>query len=107
MIPATRRLAVIILLATSGPASAGDDCPERFEAYGHFLQARTSCAREVEYPQMKAMRACAKATPKETALGLMDGGRRRWAREVMRSSLGRMCEITLAHLPQGSERRKR
>ena len=61
-------------------AAAEEDCPKHFENYGLFLQAKKSCAKEADYPFMTIMKACAKQTPQEAALALIDGGRRTWAR---------------------------
>ena len=98
-------LAFTVLVTTS--VAAEEDCPKHFENYGLFLQAKKSCAREAEYPFMKVMKGCAKQTPQETALPLMDGGRRAWARGVMRSSLASMCEEVFSKLSATSEPRKR
>ncbi|WP_147029415.1 hypothetical protein [Methylobacterium oxalidis] len=70
-----------------------------------FLQAKKSCGREAEYPLMKVMRACAKETPQDAAIKLMDEGRREWARGVMRSSLGSMCEEVFAKLSPAADKR--
>ncbi|GJD97950.1 hypothetical protein [Methylobacterium iners] len=86
-------------------ASGAEDCSERFQKYGLFLQAKKSCGQDIEYPQMKAMRACAKATPQEAAIKLIDDGRREWARGVMRSSLGSMCEEVFAKPSATAKRR--
>jgi hypothetical protein len=86
--------------------SWAEDCPGRFQKYGLFLQAKKSCGKDTEYPLMKAMRSCAKATPRETAIGLMEDGRREWARGLMRSSLGSMCEEVFAKLPPSVEKRR-
>jgi len=88
-------------------ATADEDCPKHFKDYGFFLQARKSCGKEIEYPLMKIMKACAKETPQEAALVLMDDGRRVWARNLMRSNLGSMCEDAFARLSTSSERSKR
>ncbi|WP_147029088.1 hypothetical protein [Methylobacterium oxalidis] len=93
------------MLATAA-ASAEEDCPARFQKYGLFLQAKKSCGREAEYPLMKVMRACAKETPQETAIKLMDEGRREWARGLMRSSLGNMCTEVFAKLPPAADKRQ-
>ncbi len=92
------RITWMLLAATlSSPAlSANDQCPKDFEDYGLFLQAQKSCGISVDYPNMKAMKVCAAATPKETAITLMDAGRRVWANRLMRSSLGTMCAEVLA-----------
>jgi hypothetical protein len=90
--------ALIALGLVTAPALADETCPTRFRDYGRFLQAKRSCGREAEYPLMKMMKACAKETPKESALNLMDDGRREWARGVMRSSLGSMCEEVFSKL---------
>lgn len=92
------------LAATS--VSGAEDCPGRFQKYGLFLQAKKSCGKDTEYPLMKAMRSCAKATPQETAIKLMEDGRREWARGVMRSSLGSMCEEVFAGLPPPAQKRR-
>ncbi|GEP06228.1 hypothetical protein MOX02_42660 [Methylobacterium oxalidis] len=100
------RLAVVLLasLLTTAPAWSAEDCPERFQKYGLFLQAKKSCGRDAEYPLMQVMRACAKQTPREVAIKLMDEGRREWARGVMRSSLGSMCEGVFVNLPPIAEK---
>lgn len=96
----SRIAAVIIVPAIPlTQALAEEDCPRHFQNYGLYLQAKKACARETEYPLMAIMKACAKETPKEAAIELMDGGRRTWARGVMRSSLGSMCEEVFAQLP--------
>ncbi|WP_336492275.1 hypothetical protein [Methylobacterium nigriterrae] len=102
------RLSLALAVATlaSAPTQA-DDCPKHFRDYGLFLQAKKSCARDEPYPSMKVMKGCAKETPKESALNLMDEGRREWARRVMRTSLGSMCqEVFSEHsaAPKGSRR---
>jgi hypothetical protein len=56
---------------------------------------------------MKVMKACAKETPEPKAIELMDNGRRVWARDLMRSGLGTMCEEVFSHLPAAPHRRKR
>jgi hypothetical protein len=103
------RLALLLAISVfMTPATAGEeDCPKRFEDYGLFLQAKKACGKEVEYPLMKAMRVCAKQTPQEVAVTLMDGGRRSWARSVMRSSLGSMCEEMFSKQTTTSEHHKR
>ncbi|WP_132256118.1 hypothetical protein [Methylobacterium segetis] len=107
MLPVRLSLALVAGLITAAPVSAADECPTRFQKYGLFLQAKQSCGREAEYPLMKVMRACAEQTPQEAALKLMDEGRREWARGVMRSSLGSMCEEAFAKLPAPAEKRAR
>ncbi|AWN42873.1 hypothetical protein DK389_23180 [Methylobacterium durans] len=104
--PTRLALALVAGLLAIAPAWSAEDCPERFEKYGLFLQAKQSCGREVEYPLMKVMRACAKETPREAAIKLMDVGRREWARGVMRSSLGSMCAEVFAKLPPAAEKRQ-
>ena len=99
-------LATFLALSTTAVA-AEEDCPKHFENYGLFLQAKKSCAKEAEYPLMKIMKACAKQTPEATALTLMDGGRRAWARGVMRSSLGSMCTEVFSKTATMSEHRQR
>ena len=94
-------LAFSVLATTT--AVAEENCPKHFENYGLFLQAKKSCGSDIEYPFMKIMKACAKQTPQETALTLMDGGRRAWARDLMRSNLGSMCEEVFAKLSAASE----
>ncbi len=96
---------VAVMLATA--AAAEEDCPKHFRDYGLFLQAKKSCVREDEYPSMKLMRTCAKQTPKETALKLMDDGRREWARGVMRTNLGSMCGQVFVDKQAVPEHRKR
>ena len=86
---ATAFLGAILLTAA---AQAEDNCPKNFQNYGVFLQAKQSCGRDTEYPFMAVMKSCARETPRETAVALIDGGRRAFARGVMRSSLGSMCE---------------
>ena len=98
-------LALVASLLTTAPARSAEDCTERFQKYGLFLQAKQSCAREAEYPLMKVMRTCAKQTPQEAAIKLMDEGRREWAKGLMRSSLGSMCEEVFAKLPSAAEKR--
>jgi hypothetical protein len=98
-------LAFTVLTMTA--TAAEEDCPKHFENYGLFLQAKKSCAKEADYPFMKIMKACARQTPQETALTMMDGGRRTWARGVMRSSLGSMCDEVFSKLSAASEPRKR
>ena len=61
----------------------------------------------MEYPFMKVMKACAKETPEPKAIELMNNGRRIWARNLMRSSLGTMCEEVFSRLPVASQHRKR
>ncbi|MGH1570482.1 hypothetical protein ACRAWG_07125 [Methylobacterium sp. P31] len=56
---------------------------------------------------MKVMKACAKETPEPKAIELMNNGRRVWARNVMRSSLGTMCEEVFSRLPAAPSHRKR
>ena len=90
-----------------GSAAAEEDCPKHFREYGFFLQARTSCGKAIEYPLMKIMKACAKQTPQEAAIALMDDGRRTWARNLMRSNLGSLCDEAFSKLPANSERPKR
>jgi hypothetical protein len=82
------------MLVTSSACGA-EDCPEHFHKYGLFLQANKSCVEDTRYPLMNVMRSCAKETPQKIAIKLMDEGRREWARGVMRSSLGSMCEKIL------------
>ncbi len=96
-----------MIVLTSTPSAAEEDCAKRFENYGLFLQAKKSCARDTDYPHMKIMKACAKQTSQETAISLMDGGRRTWARGVMRTSLGDMCEEVFSKLSEAVERRNR
>ncbi|POR40065.1 hypothetical protein CRT23_25845 [Methylobacterium sp. V23] len=60
-----------------------------------------------QYALMKIMKACAKETPQEAALILMDDGRRVWARNLMRSNLGSMCEDAFSKLSTSSERHER
>lgn len=99
-------LAVVTGTLSTAPVLGAEDCPERFQEYGLFLQAKKACGRDAEYPLMKVMRSCARETPQETALKLMEDGRREWARRVMRSSLGSMCEEVLAKLPVPAEKRR-
>ena len=94
-------LAFTVLAITA--AFAEEDCPKHFENYGLFLQAKKSCAKDIEYPFMKIMKACAKQTPQEAAMSLMDGGRRAFARGVMRSNLGGMCDEVFSKLSAASE----
>ncbi|MBN6821893.1 hypothetical protein ACXR8U_07335 [Methylobacterium radiotolerans] len=56
---------------------------------------------------MKIMKACARETPEPKAIELMDAGRRIWAKNLMRSSLGTMCEEVLSRLPVPPNHRKR
>ena len=56
---------------------------------------------------MTAMKACAKETPEPKAIELMNGGRRIWARNLMRSSLGTMCEEVFSQLTVAPRHRKR
>lgn len=98
-------LAFSVLLPVG--AMADEDCPKHFEDYGFFLQAKKSCGKDVEYPLMKTMKACAKQTPQEAALTLMDDGRRVWARNLMRTSLGSMCDKAFSKLSVSSEHHKR
>ncbi|KAB1079849.1 hypothetical protein [Methylobacterium soli] len=86
---------------------AEENCPKNFQNYGVFLQAKQSCGRDSEYPFMTIMKACAKETPREKAVTLIDGGRRAFARGVMRSSLGSMCAEVFAQLPAAPPARKR
>jgi hypothetical protein len=88
-------------------ARSDDNCPKNFVNYGIFLQAKKACGREVEYPFMKVMKACAKETPEPKAVELMNDGRRIWARNLMRSSLGTMCEEVFSRLPTAPHHRKR
>ncbi|WP_336491113.1 hypothetical protein [Methylobacterium nigriterrae] len=109
MPPRLVMLFVAVLLTTdaiAAGASVEDDCPKHFREYGLFLQAKKSCGREDEYPSMKLMRACAKQTPKQSALTLMDEGRREWARSVMRASLGNRCAQVFREQSPASEKRK-
>lgn len=99
-------LCFILIALSAGTALAEDDCPKKFENYGIFLQAKKACAREVEYPFMKAMKACAKETPEPKAVELMDTGRRIWARNLMRSSLGTICEEVFSRLPAAPRHHK-
>ena len=98
---------LILLLACSvlAPvvAAADDDCPKHFKDYGFFLQAKASCGKKVEYPLMKTMKACAKQTPQAAAMTWMDDGRRVWARGLMRSNLGSMCEDAFSKPSASSE----
>ena len=105
--PACRAFLLVVAVLATAPAAAEEDCPKHFANYGLFLQAKKSCAREADYPFMKIMKACAKQTPQEVALTLMDGGRRTWARDVMRSSLGSMCDEVFAKLSAASPSNKR
>ena len=102
-------LAFLLAFSVLAPvvAMADEDCPKHFKDYGFFLQARKSCGKETEYPLMKIMKACAKQTPQEVAQVLMDDGRRVWARNLMRSNLGSMCEDAFSKLSASSERPKR
>lgn len=97
----------VFLLACSAlapvVAAADDDCPKHFKDYGFFLQAKTSCRKKVEYPLMKTMKACAKQTPQAAAMTWMDDGRRVWARSLMRSNLGSMCEEAFSKLSVSSD----
>ena len=106
----TLRLSLALGLVTSAladpSAAAAEDCPKRFQDYGLFLQAKKSCGQDIAYPLMKVMRSCAKATPEAEALKLMDEGRRAWARGVMRSSLGSMCDTVLAQPSSAAEKRR-
>ena len=113
--PSVRHALALVLLAgapllagpsLAGPDPAAEECPTRFQKYGLFLQAKKSCGREAEYPLMKAMRACAKETPQEEAIKLMDEGRREWAKGLMRSSLGSLCESVFAKLPAPAGKRR-
>ncbi|MER2266669.1 hypothetical protein [Methylobacterium oxalidis] len=104
--PSVRLILTLVTSLLAAPAFAAEDCPERFQKYGLFLQAKKSCGREAEYSLMKVMRACAKETPQEMAIKLMDEGRREWARGVMRGSLGSMCEEVFAKLPAPAEKRQ-
>lgn len=105
-LPVRLTLAVVTGTLSAAPVLGAEDCPERFRKYGLFLQAKKSCGRDTEYPLMKIMRSCAKETPQETAIKLMEDGRREWARGVMRSSLGSMCEEVFAKLPVSAEKRR-
>ena len=93
--------------ASTSLAFAEEDCPKNFANYGIFLQAKKACGREVDYPFMNVMKACAKETPEAKAIELMDNGRRIWARNLMRSSLGTMCEEVFSRLPAAPRQRKR
>ncbi|MBY0257016.1 hypothetical protein [Methylobacterium sp.] len=88
-------------------AAAHEDCPQHFKDYGFFLQAKKSCGKEIAYPLMKIMKACAKQTPQEAAVALMDDGRRAWARNLMRSNLGSLCEEALSKLSASTVSPKR
>jgi hypothetical protein len=99
--------AILLIVGSSSGTFADDDCPKNFQNYGIFLQAQKSCGRKVEYPFMKVMKACAKETPEPKAVELMDAGRRIWARSLMRSSLGTMCEEVLSRLPVAPRHRTR
>ncbi|KAB1074394.1 hypothetical protein [Methylobacterium planeticum] len=103
------RTATVLIgtMLVSSTIHAEEDCPKNFQNYGVFLQAKQSCGREIEYPFMTVMKACAKETPREKAVALIDGGRRTFARGVMRSSLGSMCEEVFAQLPAPKPARKR
>ena len=98
---------LLTLLALSATAVvAEEDCSKHFKNYGLFLQAKKSCAKDTECPFMKIMKACAKQTPQATAVSLMDDGRRAWARGVMRSSLGGMCNEVFSKMSATSEHSK-
>lgn len=98
---------MLIMCGSLSAARSEDNCVKNFENYGIFLQAVKSCGRKMEYPFMKVMKACAKETPEPKAIELMDNGRRIWARNLMRSSLGTMCEEVFSRLPVASQHRKR
>lgn len=98
---------MLIMCGSISAARSDDNCGKNFENYGIFLQAAKSCGRKMEYPFMKVMKACAKETPEPKAIELMDNGRRIWARNLMRSSLGTMCEEVFSQLPVASQHRKR
>jgi len=102
-------LAFLLAFSVLAPmvAMADEDCPKHFKDYGFFLQARKSCGKETEYPLMKIMKACAKQTPQEAAVALMDDGRRAWARNLMRSNLGSLCEEALSKLSASTVSPKR
>ncbi len=106
LLPIRLTLALMAGMLASTAVSGAEDCPTRFQKYGLFLQAKKSCGQDTEYPQMKAMRSCAKETPQEAAIKLIDDGRREWARGVMRSSLGSMCEKMFAKLPPWASKRR-
>jgi uncharacterized protein YprB with RNaseH-like and TPR domain len=100
-------LAMLIMCGSISAARPEENCVKNFENYGIFLQASKSCGRKMEYPFMKVMKACAKETPEPKAIELMNNGRRIWARNLMRSSLGTMCEEVFSRLPVASQHRKR
>lgn len=103
------RIPAMLLCVTlaSAAVAAEDRCPKRFEDYGLFLQAKQSCGGSAAYPDMAVMKACAAATPKETAIALMDAGRRAWARSLMRSSLGTRCSEVFSKPPASNASRTR
>lgn len=98
---------LLAMLLTSPAMSAEDSCPKHFEDYGLFLQAKQSCGGSAAYPKMAIMKACAAATPKDTAIALMDAGRRAWARSLMRSSLGTRCDEVFSKPPVSAATRTR
>ena len=103
------RLAILFAFNVLVPAIAiaDEDCPKHFNDYGFFLQAKKSCGKDFEYPLMKTMKACAKQTPQETALTLMDDGRRTWAKNLMRTNLCSMCNEAFSKLSASTEHPKR
>lgn len=105
--PMRSSFAILLIFGSMSAAFADDDCPRNFQNYGIFLQAQKSCGRKVEYPFMKIMKACARETSEPKAIELMDAGRRIWAKNLMRSSLGTMCEEVLSRLPVPPNHRKR
>lgn len=100
-------LAASIIASSVSVARSDDRCPKDLENYGIFLQAKKVCGREVEYPFMNVVRDCAKRIPKDQGIALMNDGRRTWAKSVMRSSVGTMCEKLLSQLPAMPHSRER
>lgn len=98
---------LVLALSMTVGAKSEEDCAPKFRDYGFFLQAKKSCGKEVDYPLMAIMKACAKQTPEQTAINLMNEGRRAWAKALMLSNLGNMCEEALSKFTDAPKKARR